>query len=468
MKIIIKLMLLLVLYSIYASAQPEDELPIMGRWKIISYRINSSADKTQAQSWVNKLIEFTPSRAALFYGGDTYQLCPQFDYQVTTENAPQFFSSHYQIEPNQLGVIQTTVQVVNIVCQGSNWLADKAGFIKVTDEQMLSQWHGIMFYFAKQNDLLDPSPIIQITSPDTLLVTPQSVGLINSESDFNQSVLTDNFPGYTITSETKTNERGQTLIADFKLSLADQLLLKVYPDPQTNKIKSISLFDPQIQVQVPGNAKLGMTYAELFKNDEVFLDCQAGTTPARINQTICFFKNLPTIQYVFESKTSSNASLLSPIEELNRAQLVELIWIANRQWVPSPAKPKLAEAAHSPNLKTAATAMVGPMDVKSVYEVQNQHLQEVNQQLSEMLQKQFSPPSSQDHSNSVDQPQPLTYFTQSQKIWEQYRDDNCQWYSALEPDETQQDLKKLTCLEQMTRDRVAEIESVLKNYQPDN
>ena len=149
-------------------------------------------------------------------------------------------------------------------------------------------------------------------------------------------------------------------------------------------------------------------------------------------------------------------------------RLVELIWIANRQWVPSPAKPKLAEAAHSPNLKTAATAMVGPMDVKSVYEVQNQHLQEVNQQLSEMLQKQFSPPSSQDHSNSVDQPQPLTYFTQSQKIWEQYRDDNCQWYSALEPDETQQNLKKLTCLEQMTRDRVAEIESVLKNYQPDN
>ena len=95
MKIIIKLILLLALYPIYASAQLENELPITGRWKIINYQITSSADKTQAQKWVNKLIEFTQSKAALLYGGDTYPLCPQFDYQLTTENAQQFFSSHY-------------------------------------------------------------------------------------------------------------------------------------------------------------------------------------------------------------------------------------------------------------------------------------------------------------------------------------------------------------------------------------
>ena len=350
-----------------------------------------------------------------------------------------------------------------MTCQGPNWPADKSVFIKVTDEQMLSQWNGIMFYFTKQNDLTDPTPLVQITNPETLLVTPQSVGLINPESDFNQQVLTENFPDYTITTETKINEKGQTLIADFKLSLADQLLLKVYPDPETNKIKSINLFDSQ--VQVPGNAKLGMTYAELFKDYETFLDCQAGTTPARSDQTICFFKNLPTIKYVFESKTSSNENLLSPIEELNRAQLVEWIWLANRQLVPSPVEQKLTKPTNtSEDSKTDATARVGPMDAKSAYDIQNQRLQEVNQQLSETIQKQFSPLLVQDHSNSTDQPQPLIYFMQSQKTWEQYRNDNCQWYSALETSEPQQNLTKFTCLEQMTRDRVDEIEHVLKNW----
>ena len=461
-------MLLLVLYSVYTSAQLENELPIIGRWKIISYRINSSADQTQAKSWVNKLIEFTPSKAALLYGGDTYQLCPQFDYQVTTENAQQFLSSRYQLKPNQLGVIQKpTVQVINITCQEPNWPTDKSTFIKVTDEQILSQWNGIMFYFAKQNNLTDPTPLVQTTNPDTLLVTPQSVGLINPESNFTQQVLTENFPDYNITTETKTNEKGQTLIADFRLSRADKLLLKVYPDLETNKIKSISLFVPQVQVH--GNAKLGMTYAELFKDYETFLDCQAGTTPISSNQTICFFKNIPTIQYVFESKTNNNDSPLSPIEELNRAQLVEWIWLANRQLVSSsPAEQKSAKSTNTSDSKTDTAAVVGPMDAKSAYDLQYQRLQEVSQQLSKILHQKFSQPPTKDHPNSTDQPQPLIYFTQSQKTWEQYRDNNCQWYSSLEADEVQQDLKKFTCLEQITRDRVNEIEDVLKNYQPHN
>jgi uncharacterized protein YecT (DUF1311 family) len=453
-------MLLFILPSVYASAQLENELPIAGRWKIISYRISSANDKTSATNWVNKIIEFTHSKAVLLYGGNTYQLCPQFDYQVTTENAQQFFSSHYQIEPNHLGVIQTEIQVVNIVCQAPNWPADKSVFIKVTDQQMLSHWNGIMFYFTKQNDLTDPTPIVQTTNPEALLVTPQSVGLINPESHFDQQVLTENLPDYTITAETQTNEKGQTLIADFKLSREDQLLLKVYPDPQTDKIKSISLFDPQ--TQVPNHAKLGMTYADLFKDYEAFIDCQAGTTPARSNQTVCVFKNLPTIQYVFESKTSNEDSLLSPIEELNHAQLIEWIWLADRQLVHSPTEQKLVESTNTSDSETDATAVVVPIDAKSAYDIQNQLLQEVNHQLREAIQKQFSLPP--DHSNSVDQPQPLIYFTQSQQIWEQYRDDNCRWYSSLEVDETQQNLTKFTCLEQMTRERVAEIERVLKNY----
>jgi hypothetical protein len=456
MKIIIKLMLIFALHSVYVSAQPESELPVIGRWKIIGYRISSSADKTQAQNWVNKLIEFTP-QTALLYDGDTYPVCPRFEYQVTTENAQQFFLSHYQIEPNQLGVIQTEVQVVTIVCKVPKWPADKSIFIKVTDEQMLSQWNGIIFYFAKQKDPIDPTPLVETTSSDTLLVTPQSVGLINPESDFTQATLVEKFPDYTITEETQTNEKGQTT-ANFKLSQEDKLLLKVYPDPDTHKIKSISLFDPR--AQVPGNAKLGMTYTQLFKDQEAFIDCQAGTTPARRKQTVCFFKNIPTIQYVFEYQESNHKGSLSPIEILNRAKLVEWVWIASRPLVPSPAEQKPIESANTSSENNVA----GPIDAKTALAIQTQRLQELSHQFSEVIKQQFpiSPSKEKDPSNPANQPQSLTYFTQSQQTWEQYRDDNCQWYSSLEPDEIQQALKNSSCLEQMTRDRIDEIERLLK------
>ncbi|BAP57485.1 hypothetical protein THII_3188 [Thioploca ingrica] len=459
MKIIVKLMLLFALHSVYVSAQLESELPVTGRWKIISYRISSSADKTQAKNWVDKLIEFTP-QTALLYDGDTYPVCPLFEYQVTTENAQQFFLSHYQIEPNQLGVIQTEVQVVTIVCKAPNWPADKSIFIKVADEQMLSQWNGIIFYFSKQKDPTDPTPLVQTTNSDTLLVTPQSVGLINPESDFTQATLMENFPDYTITEETQTHETSQSTVAHFKLSRENKLLLKVYPNLDTHKIKSISLFDPR--VQVPGKAKLGMTYTQLFKDQEAFIDCQAGTTPARRKQTVCFFKNIPTIQYVFEYQGSSNNGLLSPIEILNRAKLVEWVWIASQPLVPSPAEKKRVEV--EPANTSSETDAAGPIDAKTALAIQNQRLQELSHQFSEVVKKQFpiSPAKEQDPSNPADQPQSLTYFTQSQQTWEQYRNDNCQWYSSLEPDETQQALKNSTCLEQMARDRTDEIEQLLK------
>lgn len=457
MKIIVKLMLIFALHSVYVSAQLENELPVIGRWKIISYRISSSADKTQAKNWVDKLIEFTP-QTALLYDGDTYPVCPLFEYQVTTENAQQFFLSHYQIEPNQLGVIQTEVQVVTIVCKVPNWPADKSIFIKVTDKQMLSQWNGIIFYFAKQKDPTDPTPLVQTTPSDTLLVTPQSVGLISPESDFTQATLMENFPDYTITEETQTNETGQITLADFKLSRENQLLLKVYPDRDTNKIKSISLFAPR--VQVPGNAKLGMTYSQLFKDQEAVIDCQAGTTPARRKQTVCFFKNMPTIQYVFEYQGSSNNGLLSPIEILNHAKLVEWVWIASRPLAPSPVEKKPVKSANT----SSETDATGPIDAKTALAIQTQRLQELSHQFGEVVKQQFpiSPAKEKDQSNPADQPQSLTYFTQSQQTWEQYHNDNCQWYSSLEPDETQQALKNSTCLEQMTRDRIDEIEQLLK------
>ena len=460
MKIIVKLMLLFVLHPAYVSAQLENTLPITGRWKIISYRISSSADKTQATHWVNKLIEFTP-QTALLYGGDTYLVCPGFDYQVTTENAQQFFSSHYQIEPNQLGVIQTEVQVVNIVCKVPSWPTDKSVFIKVTDEQMLSQWNGIIFYFAKQKDPTDPTPLVQTTAADTLLVTPQSVGLITPESDFTQSTLIENFPDYIITKETQTDEKGQTTIAHFKLSQENKLLLTVYPNQDNNKIKSISLFDPR--VQVPGHAKLGMTYTQLFKDQEAFIDCQAGTTPARRKQTVCFFKNIPTIQYVFEHQENSNDGLPSPIEILNRAKLVEWVWIAFRSLPPSTAEKKPVEPANTSS-ETNAAPTAGPIDAKTALAIQNQRLQELSHQFSEVVKQQFpiSPALEKDQSGSTKQPQPLIYFTQSQKAWKQYRDDNCQWYSSLEIDETKQALKNSTCLEQITRVRIDEIERLLK------
>jgi len=114
-------------------------------------------------------------------------------------------------------------------------------------------------------------------------------------------------------------------------------MLEIYPTyPTTAKIDRLRIFDDR--ALAPAETKLGMTYTQVFRSHEKIIDCQAGIND-RSEQTLCSFKNMSSIQYVFEPKSINGRDIFSPIDALNQAELVEIVWTADRSLmieIPSP------------------------------------------------------------------------------------------------------------------------------------
>ncbi len=317
-----------------AIAKSTQTLPIKGSWKIVSYQIVGypAMSEAKANNWIGKVAEFTTQKRATLRDASTRQVCPRFDYQVTTKNAEAYFLIGYQIKPHRLGITEEEIQLVSITCQTNSWLGKYRELVLWTDEQMLSYWNGVIFFFAKQRySSIRPTASTRPTTQSrskTLLITPQSVGTLNPDSDFNKNTLTRALPGYRVEAKTKTTKDGEKPVMKyFELSRQGQRMLEVYPNPAaTRKIGRIRIFDNR--ALAPAQAKLGTIYADVFKNDEQLVDCQAGIND-RSGQTLCSFENMSSIQYVFEPKSDMTTKNLSPIEALNQAELVEFVWTAD-------------------------------------------------------------------------------------------------------------------------------------------
>lgn len=313
-----------------AIAKSTQTLPIKGSWKIVSYQIVGypAMSEAKANNWIGKVAEFTTQKTATLRDASTRQVCPRFDYQVTTKNAEAYFLIGYQIKPHRLGITEEEIQLVSMTCQTNSWLGKYREFVLWTDEQMLSYWNGVIFFFAKQRyRSIRPTALTRPTTQSrskTLLITPQSVGTLNPDSDFNKKTLTRALPGYRV--KTKTTKDSDKAVESFELSRQGQRMLEVYPNPEaTQKIGRIRIFDNR--ALAPAQAKLGTIYVDVFKNDEQLVDCQAGIND-RSGQTLCSFENMSSIQYVFEPKSDGTKNI-SPIEALDQAKLVEFVWTAD-------------------------------------------------------------------------------------------------------------------------------------------
>ncbi len=454
-----------------ALPQQNQSLPITGSWQIISYQIVGypTMSETEIKSWIGSVVQFTEQNKAILHDSLSRQVCPQFDYQITTENADGYFLIGYQVKPHRLGITEEEIFVVSVACQVNSWLGKHREFVIVTDEQLLSYWDGVIFFFVKQAS--SANHLINQVCLETLLITPQSVGLLNSDSDFNEKTLLEALPGCTVELKTTTQitQAGDEQVKQyFELFRQNQSILKVYPDDALMKIARIRVFDDK--AIAPARAKLGTIYAKVFKNEAEILDCQAGIKK-RSGQTVCSFENMSSIQYVFEP---SKQGVISPIEGLNQAKLVEIIWIADTSLInekvrpePDPA-PMIKRAAPTTDTKAskgdlkitgAVMPMEMPIDVEKAYQIQDKRLQEVYNRIIIALTKKMGLNKKNGEGENVNKTDNRIKFINAQRAWIKYRDSHCHWHSSLA------NSQNFTCLEEQTRKRADEIEKTLKQLE---
>ncbi|MCK5878087.1 MAG: DUF1311 domain-containing protein [Candidatus Marithrix sp.] len=383
-----------------------DSIPLTGSWKIVSYQILGypSMDETERDKWLGNIIQFG-QQVKLNNGKQT---CTKFSYKETIENSEAQFLTGYNVKPNQLGVIDKTVQLIEITCKTDSWLNTSNWFTKISDIHMLGYWDGVIFFFVKQTD------------DNLLLITPQSVGMINSKSLFEQKIITKSLPKYIFDE-------------NFKSYRKDELMLEIYPDSTGHKIGRINIFDDR--AIAPANAKIGMSYKDIFKNPETTINCKAGVRKLT-GKTICSFENLPTIQYVFKPKPKS-----PPIKALKDAKLIEFIWLA---------KSTLMEESELPDRSIPEVTDIKNTDDNHIdnFKIQTTRLNNIKNRV-DMLLKNLT---TEDFATAI------LDFNNAQQAWTQYSYKHCQWHSTFLG--VAEDM--FACMEKITRERADELEIFLQ------
>jgi len=324
------LLIVLVLFYWHSAVA---SLSIEGSWQIVSYQVVGYPvmPQNEMKNWVGKVADFTPQKKAILHGNE--QVCPKFDEQVDQVDQVRklktsYFSRKYRNHPHRLGIFEEEIQIVTIICQTDSWLGKKRDFFIVSDEQMLADWDGRIFFFLKQADSSSGRG-----GAKTLLITPQSVGLLDPNSDFDKQTIKRALPnGYLI----KKMPENRQSVSHFEVFRQKELKLRVYPDSTSQKIARIHIFDDR--ALAPAQARLGITHAQVFRSTEKLIDCQAGInktgrtygkigeTYGKEKETLCSFKEMSSIQYVFKPEQDGK---ISPIETLNQAELSEIIWKAD-------------------------------------------------------------------------------------------------------------------------------------------
>jgi uncharacterized protein YecT (DUF1311 family) len=449
----------------------EKEFPLSGNWQIISYQVIGYPEMNTAEikAWINRVIKFNTNMVIMYEKG-TMKVCPISESQVVQKDAEGYFLIGYKVKPHRLGVINKEIQVITLTCATESWFGKTQEFVILSDELMLIYWDGVLFYLVKR--MANQQKISKVTGK--LFVMPQSVGTLMPDTVFSQEVLATTFPNYQIELLTHITEDKKQVLSHFELYLQKELKLAVYPNPNTMTIDQIKIFDEQ--AVMPGKTQLGDLFQDIFSDISEIIDCQAGIKE-RQGQTVCSFLDMEMIQYVFEPKNKINGQLVSPVEALNQAKLVEVIWKANSGLITSDThrsfstSDNLAHSAENSHIQIATTTVL--LDVESAYKIQEKQLNELSHQLTILLEKpqpelaRITEPTETEVSSQTttkpDLSKLLTVFQTAQAAWLRYRDDNCQWRSTLVTNQSEKANKTFTCLEKITAERIKEIEAIFED-----
>src|ERR1051325_9127948 len=93
---------------------------VSGTWKVVGHLEPgiSALDKAQADSWIGKKARYEGTVAEF----DTDR-CTAPGYTSKTVDADQFFADGFRVRARSLGIEASKIVVVEVACNGSNWIA---------------------------------------------------------------------------------------------------------------------------------------------------------------------------------------------------------------------------------------------------------------------------------------------------------------------------------------------------------
>ncbi len=157
-----------------------------------------------------------------------------------------------------------------------------------------------------------------------LLLSAEGLGALNKNSAFDQGAISNALPGYTLES-TPINREGQ-FIQTFTAHRQGKPAIRLYPDATQQRIAKMVIFTSTIRG--PNNLTLGTDFDTVSGNQSHLFNCEAGLYELN-GLVLCYFDNLPTLQYAFEPVNwQGPLGELPPRRALRGAKLVQWVWVA--------------------------------------------------------------------------------------------------------------------------------------------
>lgn len=429
------------LLALLPSLSFADASALTGRWQIMSYQIVGypAMSELDADAWLGRSVEFTDKQATL-YSNDTEQRCDAVSFNSTQSDSEAYFLVGYEVKPARLGVLTDNVTVVQANCQTQSWLLPQQEFVLLSEQQMLSNWEGVFFFFKRETD-------------DNLPVMPQSVGMIMPKTAFDLATITQALPKqYEVQQQRYTETVEKPFYSVFQ---GEDRILDIFPSADLSKIGRIQVYGTQISA--PNQVRTGQTYAEIF-GDSSTVQCQAEL--ADTGNAICQVPNMESLQYRFQgvAYTEAESEALSA-EQLKETILAEIIWQPAPELVTEEQRMQPQGVA----LEEEALAMPVEETVASLtenYKASDAHLNTVYKQLRDQLTQYLAT----HQGESSQQAFKLANLIAVQRTWLQFRDHNCDWQAGLGADAHTQ-TRSLNCLIRMTDQRSAELSGIMQQLQ---
>jgi len=283
--------LILFLCSPFAMAA----LNLQGTWKVTSYQIigYTPLSEADAKAWIGNTARFANQTATLRTARGA-QTCQSVSYQSRMEDAEGYFLIGYGVKPQQLGITQSKITVISTACRQSSWLGSYREFVQISEQQMLTDWEGVLLFFNKQ-----PEGIGALSGgSQPLILSPQSLGSITPETVYQYQTLAATLQGYELTAK-----RGY-----MQVTRKGQLKFKIYPNLHTNKVAKILIYDDT--VTAPGGVKLGMTYQQIFNQDGQIVDCEKSFWRGK---STCYYPSMRSVEYIFNTSRPTSGGKLTEI-----------------------------------------------------------------------------------------------------------------------------------------------------------
>lgn len=431
------------LLALLPNLSVADSSLLNGRWQIMSYQIVGypAMSEAEANMWLGRNVEFTDKHATLYHK-DTQQTCDSVTFDSTQTDAEGYFLVGYEVKPARLGVLTDNVTVVRPSCQSTSWLLPQQEFVLISDNQMLSNWEGVFFFFKRDTDT-------------NLAIMPQSVGMIMPKTAFDQAVISQALPSqYQLQQQQYTETVEKPFYAVFQ---GEERVLDIFPSADLSQIGRIQIYSTQITA--PNQMRTGQTYAEIF-GDNTTVQCQAELVDT--GNVICQVPNMESLQYRFQgvAYTTAEGETLSP-EQLQQTMLAEIIWL------PAPELVTEEHRVHPQGVALEEEALEMPAETETAstdeltaaYQASDTGLNQAYKQLRDQLNQYLAKHSDETSTKALK----VANLVAVQRTWLQFRDNNCRWQAELKVDAQQ--ARSLTCLIRMTDERTVELNAITQQLQ---